>query len=252
MSTELTDLNDLPAAPRAITAKARRRSWAEASVRTWMILTLVICGVTAYLYSARITAGMKDRTIIANGLPIRATVIAIDGVAAPGSTALRRNRPTVIIRYLDSNAQEITSEQQLGALVDGAVTVGRELEIRVDPANPAKWSDRTEPQPWSAELSVPLLITPFCFICILILFIRRKGVLRVWQTGEPAVAQIVEVRQSPIAPRQQQVSYALAEGGQVCKMLFPLSEGPLSVGDEVIVVAPPNDPARAVAAELYI
>lgn len=252
LSTESTDTLDLPPVPRPITSRAKRRSWAEAPVRTWVILALIVCGVTAYLYAQRARSAMNDRRLVMQGVPIKAKVNTVEENPRPGHSVVRRDGPLVNITYTAPDGSTQNDSARLTPLMEGSVETGGQLDIRVDPENPRRWTDRTKPRPWSAELSVPLLLTPFAFMSLLVLVIRRQAVLKVWETGEPVMASVTGSQQSAIAPRSRQLSYVLQTGGRVHTMLYPLSAGMLDEGDEVLMIAPPNEPGRAIAAKLYV
>ena len=78
--------------------------------------------------------------------------------------------------------------------------------------------------------------------------------LNAWRHGVPAVATVVDSKQSAIAPRSRVVRYTLAEGAdrRIFSTLFPASQGELQKDDELLVLIPPKHPDRAVIAELYL
>src|SRR5205085_10670176 len=63
----------IPPAPRAITARARARSWHEKSVRIWMILALIVAGTTIYFAIRDTAIARHERWLMFEGKLVKAT-----------------------------------------------------------------------------------------------------------------------------------------------------------------------------------
>src|SRR5262245_57134370 len=114
----LTEANSdsLPTVPRPLTSRARKRSWAEAPVRTWMVLTLLIGISLGYLVISNVIDGLSERRVIYNGVIASATILEVNGDADPrhkirmdGAAGDR----TVRLKYNDSTGKEIESEREM-------------------------------------------------------------------------------------------------------------------------------------------
>lgn len=253
MQTSSLDPVTIPPAPRALTPRGKKRSWAEAPVRLWLLLAIVVCGVTAYLFFDRIAVGLEERKLINNGAKVDAIVDEIEGQNRPGIRVAHSAAPHVKMRYTYEGV-EYPVDADLNRVLEGEVTVGRPLALRVDPKKPRIWTDRTEPRPWVGNLSMPLIFLPAAILTLIVLVWKRIGVLKVWKIGEPALAHVVSLQQSALAPRSRLLRYAISgsEDRRIFTMLYPVHSGIPQKGDELQLVAMPNDPSRAVVAKLYL
>lgn len=253
LNSEPLDPSTLPAIPRPLNSRAKKRSWAEAPVRLWLILAILVTGVTAYLYYSRIQISMADRKLIFDGTKYDAAVLEIEGQTRPGLRFPKSSSPRVKLRFTTPDNQTQTVEGNLMPAIDGDVQVGGTVPIRVNPQNPLIWTDRTEPRPLAAELSMALIFTPIALLNIFIVIFQRQRVLKIWRNGEPAIAHVVGLQHSPLAPKSMQVRYALSEGDdlRVCTMLYPASAGLPQVDEEMLLLIGNNNPAKAIVAKLY-
>jgi hypothetical protein len=249
----MTDPATLPPAPRTITPRGRNRAWAEAPVRLWLLLAIVVCGVTAYLFYDRISVGLQERSLINNGVKVDASIDEIEGQNRVGVRAAHSAAPHVRMRYTYEGV-EYPVDGNLSRVLEGEVVVGRPLPLRIDPKKPRIWTDRIEPRPWVGNLSMPLIFLPVAILTLVVLLWQRQRVLNVWRNGVPAVASVVSVQQSALAPRSRLLRYAIrdSEDRRVFTLLYPVHAGVPQKGDELDLVILPDNPARAVVAKLYM
>lgn len=254
MQASITDSQALPPVPRPITPRGRKRSWAEAPVRLWVLLSLIVCLVTAYLFYSRISESLKERNLIYNGTKVDAIIDEIEGQTTPGIKVPRSSAPNVKMHYKASDGTDAKIEGNLTRVLEGDVVVGETLPIRIDPKDSRIWTDRTEPRGWLANLSMPLIFLPLAVVSLLILIIKRQGVLKIWKNGVPATASVVSLQHSGLAPSSRLLRYALTESEdrRVFTMLYPVQAGLPEKGDELQLIVAPNDPSRAVVAKLYM
>jgi len=222
-------------------------------VRLWLVLTLVVCAVMAYLLYSRIMVGLEERKLILQGDKVEAIVDEIEGQNRPGIKVARSTSPHVKMHFKTKEGVEQTVEGNLVRMLQGDVIVGKPLAIRVDPKDALLWTDRMEPRPWLANLSMPLLFLPVVVVTVLVMILKRHGVLRIWKTGEPAEATVVSLEHSGLAPRSRLLRYALTEreDRRVFTMLYPVRAGLPQKGDELQLLVIANNPSRAIVAAFY-
>jgi len=164
-------------------------------------------------------------------------------------------RQTIIadLVYFAPDGRRIWVQGQLSP-ADGLLYIGQSIPLRIDPSEPERWTDRTEPPPWLAEMTAVLFLLPLLLLAVLMMLWARRRALNIWRRGEPAVAVVVDTKQSSIAPRSRVMRYALRDGAdrRVFSTLAPYAMGPLEPGDEVMILHAPGNPGRAVVAELYV
>jgi hypothetical protein len=247
----------LPAPPRPLNSRARKRSWAEAPVRAWMGASLFLAVLLAYLIAQNIHDAILDRRLIAQGVPTTAKIVDIAGdgdprkaVAMHGATDDR----TVHLSYTDQhgNAVESASRPIENPKFEGRHP-GQTIEIRYDPERPESWTDRTEPLPWAARLTIVWMLLPLLIIALIMLVVRRAQVLTIWRDGVEANGTVVDLRQSAIAPRSRVVRVTLkdSEDRRIFSTFFPNAAGALQKGDELLLLTSPGNRSRVIAAELY-
>ena len=139
--TRLTQTHDitegLPAAPRAINARARKRSWAEASVRFWMILTFIVGLSLVPLSIESVRLGLQERRLIYRGVPTNAKVIEVNGDADPRHAVKWDGVPgdrDVKVQFPGSPADG--RARQLKLKKNNKRRPNDTIKIRVNPNNP--------------------------------------------------------------------------------------------------------------------
>ena len=250
---------DLPPPPRPVTARARRRSWAELPVRTWAVLAAVVGAITLYLAVARVAAALGDRELIERGTLVEATVVELRGTSA---TSLRRDGRVDVTLSVPTPAAEPDGgpgdQPGGGAVTQFAATLppapgetiraGQTVPVRVDPSNAARRTAETQGRPWAQELIGPILLAPVVLALAALAWAKRRGVIAAWRDGSPMVGTVTEVRQSPLAPRSRLVRYTVPGGRGTDAVLRPDRLGPVAPGDTLELV---GRPGRAVLASLY-
>ena len=96
------------------------------------------------------------------------------------------------------------------------------------------------------------LLLPVVALLVIVAFVRRAAVLRVWRNEPSAEAVVVDVKNSAIAPRSRILRLTLKGDTRVFTTLYPLRAGVPAVGESIWVVAPPAKPNKGVVANLYM
>ena len=114
--------------PRPITARARRRAWAEPNVRLWWMSALAIGFVSLWLVSAEVIDGLSKRAKLRSGIPVVAT---IDTVA--GKAVRTRGTPmNVRLRYTVNGVDIVDTQEKTIEATDGSEP--REITVPALPA----------------------------------------------------------------------------------------------------------------------
>jgi hypothetical protein len=239
-------------APRRVTAVGARRAWGDLRVRVWWLCALVLATAMFMIAGSRIAANLRERDVIKNGTQVTAVVVGLDGSTRLGWSQPRTDSHEVRLRVKMPDGQNLTLAGTLPA-GSGNVKIGEPIEIKVDPNQTSRWTDRTEALSWPAELVVPLSFLPFVLLLIGGAFWRRAQVLRIWRTGQAVEGIVHDVRHTAMAPRSRLVRYTIPElsNHRIFSTLIPTHLGILQAGDPIGLVAVPHAPQRSVAAVLY-
>ncbi len=152
MTDTATISEPLPSPPRSITARARRRSWAEPAVRRWMILAIVVAISLAILGGKNFVAGLAERKLIVSGV-VTTAKIADARPEADGTVAYTLN-------YTDQAGNAVEADGPIETKKPDELHTGQTIEIRYDPVQPTHWTDRSEPRPWPEQLLTVLILLP--------------------------------------------------------------------------------------------
>lgn len=256
-SEQLLPPAPLTTIPREITLRASRRSWNELPVRIWVILALAVALITTFFSVTKYLAGRYERWLIAEGAPLKADVMWINGTQDKRMEFKRTDRLQAQLGYTPPAGQRLNFVPGwLAQLPDQkpepVIHVGDQVPIRVDPGNPTVWTDRTQPKPWLVDFTIVMLLLPLLVLLGLLALFRRMRVLNIWRKGEIGAGVVVDLKQTAIAPLSRVVRFTLADGSdrRVFSTLHPAKEAP-KPGDLMWLLFPPGKPARAIVASLY-
>jgi hypothetical protein len=242
----------LPPVPRPLTSAASRRSWNERPVRVWVILFLTVAAITAYFVAERVVKVRAERELIVNGRNVLARVAVIEESTREDRVFSReRDLPvTLAIPRADGQGEELV-EGRLAGGIEGNIRIGEKIEVRVDPNDPRRWTDRLTPKPWMAELTILYGLAPLVVLLGGLVLLARLRVLSVWKNGQETLGTVIDAKQSSIAPMSKVVRFVLdGQDKRVYSVLCPAGEVP-DPGDPIELLAPANNPNRAIVARLY-
>ncbi|CAN5391796.1 hypothetical protein BH09PLA1_BH09PLA1_12880 [soil metagenome] len=241
----------LAPAPRAITYRAKKRSWHERGVRLWLILAVVVAATTVYFAVRDISSARRERRLIFQGNKVMATVETVD--ESKGRSFPLDQPRRLRLNYDLPDGRTIHLDVVTPGRERGRIEGGNKIELRTNPDDPQDVTLQTEPRAWTAALAVVCLLAPLSIVLAIITLYQRSRVLRVWQFGQPAIGTVVDTHRSGIAPASDIVRFTVDdhEDRRVFSTLYPHKMGTLQPGDELALVMPKNSPGKAIVAELY-
>jgi hypothetical protein len=252
----------LPQAPRPITVRARRRSWAELSVRVWVILTLAAFLITLYFIITRTQEALNDRYLIEHGVDTKVKILSVDG--DPVMKRHPRYQTSRVRISFPWHGETLTREIEMDAVANESkpnafLVTTSEITLRIDPNNPDRWTEETVAKSWAQELTAVGLLLPILLVVAIVTVIQRRIVLGTWSEGTLQRAVVVDTRHSAIAPASRIVRYTLesnasgeaAATGRIWQTLMPVSAGIPRPGELLWVIVSPTNSSRAIVAKLY-
>jgi len=240
----------LPASPRPVTPRVRRRAWTEPHVRFWWVLTLALFLIGAYVCAREWLNWSRDVRLIRSGRIVDATIITASGLSSPWQVL----PPDVIvtIQYeVDGKVYDKTG--YLGGRKD-FIRVRSTVPIRVDPADSDQWTARTEPASLVQQLTGAFVVLPAFLVMAAVSLWQRARTLRMWREGEARRAIVVESRQTALAPRSRLVRCTPADRGdnRVVQVFVPAAAAAaMDPGTELWLLVPPGRRGRPVAAAWF-
>src|SRR5437764_13669891 len=121
-----------PPPPRALTPAARRRSWAEAPVRGWMVLAALVAIATAYFTVRQTLTALADRRLINSGSAVSARITSTNGITNDTRRAFDRRETNVAeLEYIGPNG---ITYKPTGTLTptSGVIHIGETIPLHVD------------------------------------------------------------------------------------------------------------------------
>ena len=133
----------LPAPPRPVTPRARRRAWLDPKVRFWWLAGLGLLAAAAYMAFAGWRAWSHQAWLSRSGTLVQAKV-----VRAGGHTYEGRGVPPdadVLLEFDWAGRPHQTTGRLANRKPGEFIFIGRTEPIRVNPADPNDWTAYTEP-----------------------------------------------------------------------------------------------------------
>src|SRR5688572_11050792 len=190
----------LPPPPRAVTRRGWWRAWGDRRVRVWLICALAIAAIMIFIGINQIGAALRERQLIREGTVLTTTLVELEGSRRYGYSLPRTDMRDV---KLQAKLPDGTERDFIGRLPpggDGYWRVGQEMQIRFDPNDPTRWTNRTEMAGWGTELVIPLSLVPIIALLLALAIWQRMRVLRIWRNGQPVQGVVHELRHTAIAP----------------------------------------------------
>ena len=251
--TAPTDIPHLPPPPRPITARARRRAWADPKVRFWWLAAVGLLAATAYMAVAGWRAWAHQAWLSRGGTEVQAKVVRVNDQVLEGRPGPPDAEVTLAFDWKGRPHQTIgrLANRRPGQFV----FVGRLEPIRVNPADPNDWTAYAEPPPPGGFFLGAMVAGPAALLASLAAWLARRGVLRTYRDGQAVPARVLGRQQTALAPNSTAVRCApAAEGGtagRVVTVYVPKRWLAASAGDEVLVLRRPSGGGRPLAADWF-
>jgi hypothetical protein len=132
------------------------------------------------------------------------------------------------------------------------IRTGEKVPIYVDRNDPTHWTARTAPGWLLGQLFGAFIIAPGVLILLLVAWLKRAQVVQIYRDGDPILAEIVGVGQTPSAPLSRLIRCAIDHGErvQVIKTVLP-SKHNHRPGDLIWLIVPKGKPQPAIPAALF-
>ena len=244
--------HSIPAPPREINPRARRRAWAESSVRLWWMSAIVIGLIASYFAATQLAAAVGDRRLIEQGLAVDAKVIEVEQTRRITRPIPRDVSREIVLQYEMPGQPPMEVRDRIDPRPGEFVQVGQTMKIRVDPADPRRWTDRTRAKSWLAEMTSVAILLPLVVVLLVVALVKRAAVLRIWRDEPAAEAIVVDVATSAMAPKSRVLRLTLKGESRVFTTLYPVRAIVPAVGKSLWVAAQPGKPNKAVVAKLYL
>jgi hypothetical protein len=215
-------------------------------VRSWWLVASAVTLVALYFVASGYSVWHQDVRLIRSGREVSAWIYAADGIPIPG-----RHRPPdapVTLRYeVDGTKYEV--DGYLRGRTE-PFTIQSYVPIRVDPADPSRWTARTHPDALWPEMLGGLMLLPVIPVLAAIVLWQRGRVLRLWRSGRAVEAVVMESRQTAMAPRSRFVRCAPVDVSdkRVIGVYVPDRAGRLAPGDTLWILTDASGGSRAAAA----
>jgi hypothetical protein len=234
-----------PPAPRAITQRVSMRSWIDPRPRFWLIVAGFLLAIFVYFSIARVLEWRQEADLIRHGTLVTATV-GVEGVSR-SNYVIPAGTPVQLSFTVNGQAQQVSGllEGQ-----PGLVATGKTVQIRIDPNDPTRWTDLSEPTPLIGDLIGPLLILPIVPIALVLAWLKRKKLLAAWTSGHAEAAVVDDRHQSALAPMSHVVSCSFRDlpDKRIILVYLPRAFAKIQPGDVIWLLTSPKKGGPAIAA----
>jgi uncharacterized protein DUF3592 len=237
------------APPRHVTPTARRRAWADPRVRFWWISASVLFAAALYLLVSRSLAWHEDSRLSISGTQVQATVLQADESVARGKT-VNGDKPVKLSYEFAGKPYEVSTPYLDGRKSEQFIVVGSTIPIRIDPANPERWTPRDSPAPLAPELIGGAITLTVAIALALFSYWMRSRVLRTWRDAAAVPAMVLGARHTALAPSAWTVRCTpVEEGDDRVVEVFEPARSSVEPGAVIWILAP--ETGRALAAKWF-
>jgi hypothetical protein len=127
------------------------------------------------------------------------------------------------------------------------------IPLLIDPADPERWTDRTELPSLAERIMIPVILVPVAVSLGLIGLWQRKRLLKLWQTGVQREAKVLHVQQSATSPWSSLLRCAVinSRDNRLLRVTVPHRRAKLQPGDSIELITSATGKPLAIAAMLY-
>ena len=241
-------------APREATPRVRRRAWAEPRVKAWVLVATVAALMITYLLVSQFLTYRRDAWLFENGRKVDATVVRVETAVTPGQGYSNVPVKNVGLKY-EVGGEEIALDQYLDSFDGDRLEVGKPITIRVDPADPRRFTARQNPVTLLPHLVAAAVVSPLLPATLAFAAWRRGRLLRIWETGELMPAVVMRTHGVAVAPSARAVECAGTDPDDrtVRHAYAPAARGslPPAKGDLIWLIVPVGGKGPAIAASWF-
>lgn len=190
--------------PRTVTSRVALRAWIDPHVRTaWLAgLSLIVVGI-GFLVQ-RYTLWQQASRLITDGVATDAMIVEVNGSKLVGRSEAG-DRPLTLRFSREGKSYEFRVPYLDGRMAEEPLVVGQTVKIRVDPADPNRWSPRRAPAPLGPDLvGGSIVLCSGLLLCVLAAFLRAS-VVKTYRSAPLLESVVLSARHAAIAPRAWQV-----------------------------------------------
>jgi hypothetical protein len=225
------------------TTRVHRHAATEPRVRGWWLVVLGLVAAAVYIIGSQYWTWRAENWLIYNGVPITALVESSSGMRAPGSK--HDPEASVGLKY-EYQGVDYLNYGYLGGREE-PIVVKSTVPIRIDPADPNRWTYRTEPAPLLKSFVAIWTLLPLTVLGLAGGLWSWWRMMSLYRSGRRDIAVVVDARHASLAPASRLVRCTIptaTEGERVVTVYVPRGVRP-QPGDELPVIH--NDKGRAVA-----
>jgi hypothetical protein len=215
-------------------------------VRFWWGSGIVLAGIGIYLSALQYYSWNKDRRLIEEGIPVKATILTANAV--PDRYKSQPPDSVVELVYTHNGVEY----EQKGFLAgrEEWIEIGSQIDLRLDPNDPNVWTARLVPAPLARQLIGPMVTIPAIAIVLAMAWLMHRRTRGIYENGDVILSEVVDLRTSPIAPMSRAVVCTpMAEDDKrLFTVYIPQRLIRLEKGDDVNLLVHRN---RAVAVMRY-
>jgi hypothetical protein len=238
-------------APRALTGRVKWRALREKHVKVWWLLGLGLLVVVCYYAGSRAYAWSQETRLITHGQKITAEIKSWEpgNDLMPKGKVIQAEAPVYILYTVDGKTYK-----PFGQLAGrkNQMTTGEIIPIYIDPADPSRFTARTEPATLVHELLGAMLLVPGVLLLFAVALWRWWRVLVIYRQGEPVLAEVLSVGHSASGPASRLIRCVVHEGDndRIIKTVLPARQTP-NPGELLWLIAPPGRAHLGVPAILF-
>jgi hypothetical protein len=198
-ATGLTLPADEQHAPRPLTARAKRQAWLEPRARSWLLAAVALGLLAAYMLISEYINYHQDAWLFDKGLRVEAKLVRVETAVAEGQKYSNEPARDVHLEYQAGGKAQVF-KGYLTSFDGGILEVGKKIPIRVDPTDPERFTARQRPVALLPHLVAGLTLLPLVAVAAGIAALRRRKLLRLWETGELLPAVVIRTSGVAVAP----------------------------------------------------
>jgi len=237
-----------PSSPRALTPRARDRSWREPPVRFCWLSTIALLLVALYMFGSRYVEWRAEAALVQSGTPVTAKVYDLSsdrtGSVLPFGERVR-------VRYELKGVQYDVE----GALVDigQRYLTGDTINLRVDPENPQRWTNRQETTLLAARLIGGYMALLAAAGTAIAAWVTRNHYRAIWRNGILREALVAAHEQATAAPQSVRLRCHVTKGREVVVVLVcvPQNQKVPAVGEKTWLICEEQNWRNAIPLVTY-